>query len=126
MTMLEFGYTGGLPEATETVRGCRAVIADDNTVHVVRDRTSAVGPESGRLLTYLHDLPLRGDWQDRASGLLHAGLMNTRLDEEFVLYSDDVRDQGQHAGQCRLAVRLRVLPAASRGSLYCTPACSRF
>jgi hypothetical protein len=88
--MLKFGYTRGLPKGTETAWGCRAVVTDDRTVHVIQDRTSAVGPESGRLLAYLHDMPLRGDWQDRASELLRAGVMDTRLDEEFVLYADDV------------------------------------
>lgn len=74
--MLRYGYARGLPEGTETAWGCRAVVTDDKEVHVVRDRTSAFGPESGRLLAYLHNLPLRGDWQDRAMELLRASVMN--------------------------------------------------
>lgn len=87
--MLRFGYTRGLPAGTETAWGCRAVVTDDGAVHVVWGRISAVGPEADRLVAYLQDLPLRGDWQDRAMGLLRAGVIDTRLDEEFVLYADD-------------------------------------
>jgi hypothetical protein len=105
MTMQEFGYTRGLPEGTETAWGCRAVVTDDKLVHVVRDRTSAVGPEIGYLLRYLHDLPLRGDWQNRASELLRAGVMDARVDEEFVLYADD-------------AVVVKENTQASAGYLY--------
>lgn len=105
MTMLRFGYTRGVPEGVETAWGCRAVVTDDDVVHMVWGRIGAVGPEAERLVAYLHDLPLRGGWQDRAMELLRAGVMDPRVDEEFVLYADD-------------AVVIKGNTQASAGYLY--------
>lgn len=97
--MLRFGYTRGLPEETETAWGCRAVVTNDGTVHVVQDRLSAIGPQIDRLRELLDHLPFHRSWQSQASELLRAGVMDTRLDEEFVLYADDVVVvKGKHAG----------------------------
>jgi hypothetical protein len=90
LIMLRFGYTRGLPEGTETAWGCRAVVTDDGTVHVVQDRISAVGPQIDRLVEHLDRLPFHRSWRSRAGELRRAGVMDTRVDEEFALYADDV------------------------------------
>jgi hypothetical protein len=90
ISVLRYGYIRGVP---------------DDVVHMVWDRISAVGSEASRLIAYLHDLPLRGDWQDRAMELLRAGVMDPRVDEEFVLYADQ-------------AVVIRGNTQASAGYLY--------
>lgn len=57
-----------------------------------RDRISAIGPQIDRLVReHLDRLPFHRSWQSRASELLRAGVMDTRLnEEEFVLYTDEV------------------------------------
>lgn len=101
VTMLKFGYTRGLPEGTETAWGCRAVVTDDGTVHVVQDRVSTFGPQIDRLREHLDHLPFHRSWQSRAGELLRAGTIDTRVDEEFVLYEDDlvvVKGNAQNSG----------------------------
>lgn len=105
LIMLRFGYTRGLPEEVGTAWGCRAVVTDDGTVHVVLDRISAFGPQINRLREHLDRLPFHRSWQSRAGELLRAGMMDTRVDEEFVLYADDV-------------VMVRGNTQASAGHLY--------
>jgi hypothetical protein len=106
-TMLRFGYNDGLPDGVSAAWGCRAIVRSGSSyVDVPHDRADAFGPDDERaaLLAHLRDVAGTAPF-DRAGDLLRRGELDTRGDQDVVLYEDDT-------------VLVRANPRASPGYLY--------
>lgn len=85
---LRFGLNDVWPESAQATWGCRLIVTQDGYVDFVPDRQDMAGQDPWR--GYLHKglnnvLPIPA-LKDRVSWLLRNGFMQTRVQEDFVLY----------------------------------------
>jgi hypothetical protein len=84
-----YGLDNIVPTGTITAWGARLIVTQDGSVDFVGDRQGCAGEQRGVLLTTLNEeFPVHA-MNDKISGLLRSGEMNTREAQDFIIHESD-------------------------------------